>query len=83
MLVRVSGLLRLVGWVLETGPSACYVAADISGQVGLNQDLDALLWIPLLFCVLTRRFVWLFAIVCLVLCGSPLWPFGPARNSVA
>ena len=83
MLIRGAGLLRFIGAIIHWASETCYVAADIIEHSGANPDLDTVLWLLLLYCILARKFTWFFGAVALIVFGSPVWntgwePVGPA-----
>ena len=71
MLVRVAGVLRALAWALSALRNLLIVTADVIESLGLNQDIDTLLWISLIFCLATRRFKTLGTVVAIIIFVSP------------
>ena len=73
MLVRAAGILRALAWVLQAVRNILLVCADVVETLGLNQDVDTVIWIFLIFLLVTRRFSVLGALVALIIFTSPVW----------
>ncbi len=73
MLVRVAGLLRALASGLDILRNILLVLADLVEGLGLSQDLDPLIWIFLLFCLYTRRFLVLVSLVLIIVLTPPAW----------
>ena len=84
MPLRVSSLLRAAAYFFQCVVNALTIFADILEQLGLCQDVDTLLWIVLIFCLVKRRFTLLFSIVGLVVVSAPVWNIsGSSDDSVS
>ena len=73
MLVRVAGVLRALAYVAQLANQICLIGADIAESAGFNSDVDTLIWLFLLFCVVTRRFSLFFSLIALIVFSSPVW----------
>ncbi len=72
MLVRVAGLLRTLSWFLQAVSNLLLILADLIENLGLNQDIDTVTWLFLVFCLVTRRFAVLFSLVGAIVVTSPV-----------
>ena len=73
MLVRIAGVLRALASFFRIIQNTLVVLAELIENLGINSDIDTLIWLLLLFCLVTRRFVLLFTIVGVIVLTSPVW----------
>ena len=70
---RVAALIRVISAILRYIANGLSVLAEVLEQLGLSQDLDTLIWIFLLVCLVKRRFGLLFSVLGIVIVSSPVW----------
>ncbi len=73
MPLRVSALIRVIAALLRYIANALTVLAEVLEQLGLSQDLDTLIWVFLVVCLVKRRFGLLFSVLGIVIVSSPVW----------